>query len=208
MSHPIRFGIQTSQQNVEWGSMLDLWKKAEGWGYDSLWNFDHFYPIFVDPNGPCLEGWTTLAALGQATSRQDDGRIGTLDSAGDLTAEIGVVAITNLKVKGFANLGLVLGGQAARLPNTLCVSFGGLDADAVLTRLERAGVVASSGAACSAGGTQPSHVLLAMGESAAHALGGVRFSLGRDTTEAEVDAVLDAVARTVVPLIEPQPLAA
>ena len=69
MSHPIRFGIQTSQQNVEWGSMLDLWKKAEGWGYDSLWNFDHFYPIFVDPNGPCLEGWTTLAALGQATSR-------------------------------------------------------------------------------------------------------------------------------------------
>ena len=69
MSHPIRFGIQTSQQNVEWSSMLDLWKKAEAWGYDSLWNFDHFYPIFVDPNGPCLEGWTTLAALGQATSR-------------------------------------------------------------------------------------------------------------------------------------------
>jgi F420-dependent oxidoreductase-like protein len=69
MSHPIRFGIQTSQQNVEWSSMLDLWKKAESWGYDSLWNFDHFYPIFVDPNGPCLEGWTTLAALGQATSR-------------------------------------------------------------------------------------------------------------------------------------------
>ena len=69
MSHPIRFGIQTSQQNVEWSSMLDLWRKAESWGYDSLWNFDHFYPIFVDPNGPCLEGWTTLAALGQATSR-------------------------------------------------------------------------------------------------------------------------------------------
>lgn len=69
MSHPVRFGIQTSQQNVEWSSMLDLWKKAESWGYDSLWNFDHFYPIFVDPNGPCLEGWTTLAALGQATSR-------------------------------------------------------------------------------------------------------------------------------------------
>ena len=69
MSHPIRFGIQTSQQNVEWSSMLDLWQKAEAWGYDSLWNFDHFYPIFVDPNGPCLEGWTTLAALGQATSR-------------------------------------------------------------------------------------------------------------------------------------------
>ena len=75
MSHPIRFGIQTSQQNVEWSSMLDLWRKADAWGYDSLWNFDHFYPIFVDPNGPCLEGWTTLAALGQATSRARIGHL-------------------------------------------------------------------------------------------------------------------------------------
>ena len=75
MSHPVRFGIQTSQQNVEWSSMLELWRKAEGWGYDSLWNFDHFFPIFVDPNGPCLEGWTTLAALGQATSRARIGHL-------------------------------------------------------------------------------------------------------------------------------------
>lgn len=75
MSHPVRFGIQTSQQNVEWSSMLDLWRKAESWGYDSLWNFDHFFPIFVDPNGPCLEGWTTLAALGQATSRARIGHL-------------------------------------------------------------------------------------------------------------------------------------
>jgi alkanesulfonate monooxygenase SsuD/methylene tetrahydromethanopterin reductase-like flavin-dependent oxidoreductase (luciferase family) len=43
--------------------------------YDSLWNFDHFYPIFVDPDGPCLEAWTTLSALAQATKRA---RIGTL----------------------------------------------------------------------------------------------------------------------------------
>ena len=60
-THPIRFGIQTGQQNVEWAQMLDLWQKADAWGYDSLWNFDHFYPIFVDPEGPCFEGWTTLA---------------------------------------------------------------------------------------------------------------------------------------------------
>jgi len=73
--HPIRFGLQTGQQNVEWVQMLDLWKKADGWGYDSLWNFDHFYPIFTDPEGPCLEGWTTLSALAMATSRA---RIGSL----------------------------------------------------------------------------------------------------------------------------------
>jgi F420-dependent oxidoreductase-like protein len=68
-AHPLRFGIQTGQQGIEWKEMLDLWQKAETWGYDSLWNFDHFYPIFVDPEGPCFEGWTTLSALAQATSR-------------------------------------------------------------------------------------------------------------------------------------------
>jgi F420-dependent oxidoreductase-like protein len=66
-THPIRFGIQTGQQGVEWPQMLELWQKADAWGYDSLWNFDHFYPIFTNPEGPCMEGWTTLSALGQAT---------------------------------------------------------------------------------------------------------------------------------------------
>jgi F420-dependent oxidoreductase-like protein len=67
--HPIRFGIQTGQQGMEWAQMLDIWQRADAWGYDSLWNFDHFYPIFVDPEGPCFEGWTTLSALAQATRR-------------------------------------------------------------------------------------------------------------------------------------------
>src|SRR2546428_9707668 len=66
-THPIRFGIQTGQQSLEWAQLLALWQKADAWGYDSLWNFDHFYPIFVDPEGPCLESSTTLTALAQAT---------------------------------------------------------------------------------------------------------------------------------------------
>ncbi len=74
-AHPVRFGIQTGQQMIEWQQMLDLWKKADGWGYDSLWAFDHFYPIFVDPEGPCLEGLTTLAALAQATTRARIGHL-------------------------------------------------------------------------------------------------------------------------------------
>lgn len=73
--HPTRFGIQSGQQLIEWADMLALWQRADAWGYHSLWNFDHFYPIFVDPEGPCLEGWTTLSALAQATTRA---RIGTL----------------------------------------------------------------------------------------------------------------------------------
>lgn len=75
MTHPIRFGIQTGQQMIEWSAMLDLWKKADAWGYHTLWAFDHFYPIFVDPEGPCLEGFTTLAALAQATTRARVGHL-------------------------------------------------------------------------------------------------------------------------------------
>jgi F420-dependent oxidoreductase-like protein len=73
--HPVRFGLQTGQQNVAWPDLLDLWRKADQWGYDSLWNFDHFYAIFTNPADPCLEGWTTLSALSQATSRARIGHL-------------------------------------------------------------------------------------------------------------------------------------
>lgn len=102
----------------------------------------------------------------------------------------------------------VYGAGVARLPNTCAVRFGAIDAEPVLLRLERAGVIASSGAACSAGGAQPSHVLLAMGESPALARAGVRFSLGPQTTAEEVERTLAAVRRVIVPLFESQPLAA
>ncbi len=56
--------------------MLAVWREADDIDvYESGWTFDHFYPIFADPAGPCLEGWTTLTALAQATQRL---RLGTL----------------------------------------------------------------------------------------------------------------------------------
>jgi len=66
----MRFGIKTSPQDTTWADMLAFWQAADAVElFESAWNFDHFYPIFSDPNGPCLEGWVTLAALAQATSR-------------------------------------------------------------------------------------------------------------------------------------------
>lgn len=67
VSHPIRFGIQVPQQNTTWPEMLSLWQDVDTLGYDTAWVFDHFLPIFSDPTGPCMEGWTSLAALAMAS---------------------------------------------------------------------------------------------------------------------------------------------
>src|SRR5437660_2146822 len=50
--------------------MLAVWQAADDIElFESGWTFDHFYPIFSDPDGPCMEGWVTLTALAQATTR-------------------------------------------------------------------------------------------------------------------------------------------
>ena len=70
MPYPVRFGIQTPQQNSNaWPDMLSMWQEVEQLGFDTAWVFDHFLPIFSDPTGPCMEGWTSLAALAMATSQ-------------------------------------------------------------------------------------------------------------------------------------------
>lgn len=66
----MRFGIKTAPQHCTWQEMLDIWRLADDSEiYESAWNFDHFYPLVGDTDGPCMEGWVTLAALAQATSR-------------------------------------------------------------------------------------------------------------------------------------------
>ncbi|MGI8663480.1 MAG: LLM class F420-dependent oxidoreductase [Acidimicrobiales bacterium] len=66
----MRFAIKTSPQNTTWDEMLAVWKAADDIElFESAWTFDHFEPIFSDRAGPCLEGWLTLTALAQATTR-------------------------------------------------------------------------------------------------------------------------------------------
>ena len=67
----MRYAIKTAPQMTTWSAMSEVWRAADGIAlFESAWNFDHFEPILGKPrNGPCLEGWTTLAALAQATSR-------------------------------------------------------------------------------------------------------------------------------------------
>ena len=67
----MRFGIKTAPQHTDWNDMLDVWRGADEIDvFESAWNFDHFYPILgLDPHGPCLEGWSMLAAMATATQR-------------------------------------------------------------------------------------------------------------------------------------------
>lgn len=66
----MRLGFKTAPQHTTWQNLLELWRAADDIDvYDSGWTFDHFYPIFSDSTGPCLEGWTLTTALAQATVR-------------------------------------------------------------------------------------------------------------------------------------------
>ncbi len=87
---------------------------------------------------------------------------------------------------------VIFGAAAERLPNTTLFALEGIKAETAVIALDLAGVAVSSGAACSAGKVQPSHVLAAMGVSPALVRGAVRVSLGWTTTKAEVERFLDA----------------
>jgi F420-dependent oxidoreductase-like protein len=66
----MRFGIKTAPQHTTYEDMLRVWQAADEIElFESAWTFDHFYPIFSDTDGPCMEAWVTTTALAQATSR-------------------------------------------------------------------------------------------------------------------------------------------
>lgn len=66
----MRFAFVTSPQRTTWPWLLEVWKRADDFPvFESGWTFDHFYPLFGDSTEDCLEGWVTLTALLQATTR-------------------------------------------------------------------------------------------------------------------------------------------
>jgi len=66
----LRFGIKTAQQHLSYPEILALWQQADAApAIEHAWIFDHFMPLGAHPEGPCLEGWTLLAALAAQTRR-------------------------------------------------------------------------------------------------------------------------------------------
>jgi cysteine desulfurase len=94
---------------------------------------------------------------------------------------------------------------APRTPNTTNLFFPGVDGEALLIALDLKGIACSTGAACSSGAVEPSHVLTAMGLSVAEARSSLRFSLGRHTTREELDFALLTIPQTVQQLRDISP---
>ena len=98
------------------------------------------------------------------------------------------------------------GHPAQRLPNNVNISVASVEGESLAVSLDLEGIAVSTGSACSSEAMEPSHVLMAMGLPAELARGSVRFSLGRENTDADIDRVLEAFPRIVSRLRAVSPL--
>jgi len=160
-----------------------------------------------------------LVPIAHGGGQERQVRSGTLDAAGihsfavaleatvagrDVEAKR-VLALRDRLIEGAVRLGLGItvsgcwtaGDGTRRVPGNAHLVVPGCEGDSLLYLLDAAGVECSTGSACQAGVPQPSHVLLAMGLSEAEARGALRLSLGRTSTEADVDAFLAALPAVV-----------
>lgn len=97
------------------------------------------------------------------------------------------------------------GTDEPRLPNTSNLSFNGIEAEMALLLFDKEGLCCSAGSACSSGSINPSHVLTAMGVTRDEARASLRFSLGRTTTDADIDHALEIISHTVAKLRAERP---
>lgn len=105
-------------------------------------------------------------------------------------------AVPEARLNGDPGHGVV-GDGPSRLPGNAHFSFPGCEGDSLLMLLDAHGIECSTGSACTAGVAEPSHVLLAMGADARTARGSLRFSLGHDSTSADVAALVEAIGPVV-----------
>ena len=128
------------------------------------------------------------------------------------TMETGLIHLTNLRNKLCSGIGEKIdhvqlnGHPGKRLPNTLNMSFEFVEGESIILNLDMKGVAVSSGSACTSGSLEPSYVLKAMGVEPAIAQGSIRFSLGKDNTEEDIDYVLEILPEIISRLRAMSPL--
>ena len=155
---------------------------------------------------------TRLKALVRGGSQERNRRAGTENVAGivglgraaalareEMAAESPRLSALRdrLEARLLAIPGALRNGEGPRVPNTANVSFSAVEAESLVMALDMAGVAVSTGAACAAGAVEPSHVLRAIGLSLERVQASLRFSLGRGTTEEQVDRAAALIAEAV-----------
>jgi cysteine desulfurase len=144
-------------------------------------------------NVPGIVGLGKAAELARQSLSQDAARISALRDR----LEQGIVArVPHARVNA---------AHAPRTPNTANITFQGIEGEALVIALDLKGLACSTGAACSSGSVEPSHVLTAVGLQPEEARASLRFSLGRDTSAADIDFALQIVPATVNQLRELSP---
>ncbi|MDP2631201.1 MAG: aminotransferase class V-fold PLP-dependent enzyme [Candidatus Uhrbacteria bacterium] len=141
---------------------------------------------------PGTENVAGIVGLASALQIADDGRVQYVQKTTELRDKLinGILSsISKTRLNGH---------KTERLPNNVNISFMDIEGEALLLYLDSKGVYVSTGSACTSQSLDPSHVILALGMPYEVAHGSIRFSLGRDTTEEDVDYVLE----TLPPLVE------
>ena len=72
-AHSLRVGVQFHQQHTTYTSFADAVRRVEDMGVDTVWNWDHFFPLYGNPQGNHFEGWTLLSAMATLTRRAEIG---------------------------------------------------------------------------------------------------------------------------------------
>ena len=144
-------------------------------------------------NAPAIIALGRAAELASASLRDEQTRVRAMRDR----LEAGLTASIECAI--------IAGDVDNRLPNTTNIAFEFIEGEAILLLLNRAGIAASSGSACTSGSLEPSHVLRAMNIPYTAAHGAIRFSFSRDNTEADVDAVLEAMPPLIAKLREISP---
>ena len=161
-----------------------------------------------------VRGGATVEPLIEGGGQERGLRSGTSNVAGAVAMAAALRVTTAERASDVARVGALrdrlLEGLCARVPNLFVngdparkvagnchVGFPGVEAEALLVALDRAGVCAAAGSSCSSGATEPSHVLAAMGIAHDDALASVRLSLGFASTPADVERALDVIPAAV-----------
>ncbi|HSL95640.1 MAG TPA: cysteine desulfurase family protein [Thermoleophilia bacterium] len=147
-------------------------------------------------NVPGIVGLGAAARLARAEMAERRPR---LEALRDRLIDGALVAVPGVRL---------LGPRRLRLPGNACLAVSGVESEALVLRLDAAGVMAAGGPACASGAGEPSHVLVALGLSPDEARGSLRLSLGHGSTAEEVDRFLEVFPPIVEELRRAHPRAA